>query len=113
MAKSKRKGSPRAQVDKSFRTMLKQWAGSVRAYRHMMAEARKWGGAALRNLRKELGLTQREMADLISVDFSYISKVEREHDQLSANLLLRLESLMSVEEMAKDKGKWVELMSKE
>lgn len=33
-------------------------------------------GVALRRLRREAGVTQRELADRIGVDFSYISKVE-------------------------------------
>ena len=33
-------------------------------------------GARLRGLRKQVGMTQRELADKISVDFSYLSKIE-------------------------------------
>ena len=33
-------------------------------------------GTRLRQLRKQAGMTQRELADLVSVDFSYLSKIE-------------------------------------
>jgi len=33
-------------------------------------------GVRLRELRKQAGLTQRELADRVNVDFSYISKIE-------------------------------------
>lgn len=33
-------------------------------------------GTRLRELRKRLGMTQRELAELVSVDFSYLSKIE-------------------------------------
>jgi transcriptional regulator with XRE-family HTH domain len=33
-------------------------------------------GARLRELRKRLGMTQRELAELVGVDFSYLSKIE-------------------------------------
>lgn len=35
-------------------------------------------GQALRNLRRKKGITQRELATNISVDFSYISKLEND-----------------------------------
>jgi HTH-type transcriptional regulator, competence development regulator len=35
-------------------------------------------GQALRDLRHEKGISQRELADRVGVDFSYISKVENE-----------------------------------
>ena len=33
-------------------------------------------GVRLRELRKQAGLTQRELADRVNVDFSYLSKIE-------------------------------------
>ena len=33
-------------------------------------------GEKLRELRKEAGLTQRELADKVNVDFNYVSKIE-------------------------------------
>ena len=33
-------------------------------------------GARLRELRKQLGLTQRELANIVNVDFTYLSKIE-------------------------------------
>ena len=33
-------------------------------------------GTKLRQLRKQAGMTQRELADLVNVDFSYLSKIE-------------------------------------
>ena len=38
-------------------------------------EAKQFG-AKLRELRKRLSMTQRELAELVGVDFSYLSKIE-------------------------------------
>ena len=35
-------------------------------------------GQALRDLRREKGVSQRELADKVGVDFSYISKIEND-----------------------------------
>ena len=36
-------------------------------------------GQALRSLRREKGVSQRELAQKVGVDFSYISKLENDH----------------------------------
>jgi DNA-binding XRE family transcriptional regulator len=110
MGKRKRR-SARAKIDREFRDTMKRWAGTVRAFRHVLDEAKVWGGDAVLNLRRELGLTQRQMADALGVDFTYLSKIERRRERLSANLILSLESFMSIEERAKKRGKWNELVS--
>lgn len=35
-------------------------------------------GSRIRELRKALGLTQRQLADLVGIDFTYLSKIEND-----------------------------------
>lgn len=56
----------------------------------MSAERRLYVGPALRRLRRDLGLTQSDMAADLEVSPSYIALLERNHRPLSAEVLLRL-----------------------
>jgi predicted transcriptional regulator/DNA-binding XRE family transcriptional regulator len=56
----------------------------------MSAERRLYVGPSLRRLRRDLGLTQADMAADLDVSASYIALLERNHRPLSAELLLRL-----------------------
>lgn len=56
----------------------------------MPAERRLYVGPSLRRLRRDLGLTQSDMASDLEVSPSYIALLERNHRPLSAELLLRL-----------------------
>ena len=56
----------------------------------MPAERRLYVGPSLRRLRRDLGLTQSDMAGDLEVSPSYIALLERNHRPLSAELLLRL-----------------------
>ncbi|WP_337187356.1 short-chain fatty acyl-CoA regulator family protein [Phenylobacterium sp.] len=56
----------------------------------MTAERRLYVGPSLRRLRRDLGLTQADMAADLDVSASYIALLERNHRPLSAELLLRL-----------------------
>lgn len=56
----------------------------------MPAERRLYVGPSLRRLRRDLGLTQSDMAADLEVSPSYIALLERNHRPLSAELLLRL-----------------------
>ncbi|MDZ4369928.1 MAG: short-chain fatty acyl-CoA regulator family protein [Phenylobacterium sp.] len=56
----------------------------------MTAERRLYVGPSLRRLRRDLGLTQADMAADLEVSASYIALLERNHRPLSAELLLRL-----------------------
>ena len=56
----------------------------------MPAERRLYVGPSLRRLRRDLGLTQADMAADLEVSASYVALLERNHRPLSAEMLLRL-----------------------
>lgn len=56
----------------------------------MPSERRLYVGPSLRRLRRDLGLTQADMASDMDVSPSYIALLERNHRPLSAEMLLRL-----------------------
>lgn len=56
----------------------------------MSSERRLYVGPSLRRLRRDLGLTQADMAADLDVSASYIALLERNHRPLSAEMLLRL-----------------------
>lgn len=56
----------------------------------MSTERRLYVGANLRRMRRDLGLTQADMASDLEVSASYIALLERNHRPLSAEMLLRL-----------------------
>ncbi len=56
----------------------------------MAAERRLYVGPRLRRLRRNLGLTQADMAANLDVSASYIALLERNHRPLSADMLMRL-----------------------
>ena len=56
----------------------------------MSSERRLYVGANLRRMRRDLGLTQADMASDLDVSASYIALLERNHRPLSAEMLLRL-----------------------
>ena len=56
----------------------------------MPAERRLYIGPNLRRLRRDLGLTQADMAADLEVSASYVALLERNHRPLSAEMLLRL-----------------------
>ena len=56
----------------------------------MPGERRLYVGPSLRRLRRDLGLTQSDMAADLEVSASYIALLERNHRPLSAEMLLRL-----------------------
>ncbi|WP_300575728.1 short-chain fatty acyl-CoA regulator family protein [Phenylobacterium sp.] len=56
----------------------------------MSTERRLYVGANLRRMRRDLGLTQADMAADLEVSASYIALLERNHRPLSAEMLLRL-----------------------
>ena len=53
-------------------------------------ERRLYVGPSLRRLRRDLGLTQADMAADLEVSASYVALLERNHRPLSAEMLLRL-----------------------
>ncbi len=56
----------------------------------MPADRRLYVGPSLRRLRRDLGLTQADMAADLEVSASYIALLERNHRPLSAEVLLKL-----------------------
>ena len=56
----------------------------------MPSDRRLYVGPSLRRLRRDLGLTQADMAADLEVSASYIALLERNHRPLSAEVLLRL-----------------------
>lgn len=56
----------------------------------MSAPRRLYVGPSLRRLRRDLGLTQADMASDLEVSASYVALLERNHRPLSAEMLLRL-----------------------
>jgi predicted transcriptional regulator/transcriptional regulator with XRE-family HTH domain len=56
----------------------------------MATERRLYVGPSLRRLRRDLGLTQADMAQDLEVSASYIALLERNHRPLSAEMLVRL-----------------------
>lgn len=56
----------------------------------MPADRRLYVGPSLRRLRRDLGLTQADMAADLEVSASYIALLERNHRPLSAEVLMRL-----------------------
>jgi predicted transcriptional regulator/transcriptional regulator with XRE-family HTH domain len=56
----------------------------------MPTDRRLYVGPSLRRLRRDLGLTQADMAADLEVSASYIALLERNHRPLSAEVLLRL-----------------------
>lgn len=63
----------------------------------MAVERRLYAGANLRRLRRDLGLTQADMAADLEVSASYIALLERNHRPLSAEMLLRLAQTYKVD----------------
>lgn len=58
-------------------------------------------GQTVRALRKEHGLSQRQLAELVDVDFTYISKIENDHldHSPSVRTLVRLAEALQVDEL--------------
>ena len=72
----------------------------------MPNERRLYVGPSLRRLRRDLGLTQSDMAADLEVSASYIALLERNHRPLSAEMLLRLAQTykMDIAALAGDGG---------
>jgi transcriptional regulator with XRE-family HTH domain len=53
-------------------------------------------GEVLKGIRNDRGITQRELAKLVGVDFTYISKIEHDSQVLSEDKLLAIEVALGV-----------------
>jgi DNA-binding XRE family transcriptional regulator len=63
---------------------------SERAYRETLQQIQAQGAELFKAIRAEHSLTQRQLADILSVDFSFISKVENGHLRPGKPVLTRL-----------------------
>src|SRR5579862_6552088 len=63
----------------------------------MPTDRRLYIGPRLRRLRRDLGLTQADMASDLEVSASYIALLERNNRPLTADLLLRLSQAYNVD----------------
>jgi predicted transcriptional regulator len=64
-------------------------------YRSAIKELQEESPTLLFDIRVHLKLTQRELADRLGVDFSYISKIENGHMKLSRPMLMKLRALVT------------------
>jgi DNA-binding XRE family transcriptional regulator len=64
------------------------------AYQEAVRLAQDQGPALVREARKRLGLTQRELAEKIGVNYTYISKIENGHSRPSRPVLAALAELL-------------------
>ncbi len=72
----------------------------------MAAERAVYMGPRIRRLRRDLGLTQADMADDLAISASYVALIERNQRPLTADMLLRLARTykLDVAELAGDGG---------
>src|SRR5271155_2098140 len=63
----------------------------------MATGQRLYVGPSLRRIRRDLGLTQSDMAADLEVSASYIALLERNHRPLSAEMLVRLAETYKVD----------------
>jgi predicted transcriptional regulator len=70
--------------------LLNLLASSERTYRDALQQIQAQGAELFKAIRTEYSLTQRQLADILSVDFSFISKVENGHIRPGKPVLARL-----------------------
>ena len=72
----------------------------------MPPDRRLYMGPRIRRLRRDLGLTQQDMANDLEISASYVALLERNHRPLTAELLLRLARTYKLDmaELAGDDG---------
>ena len=70
-----------------------------RVYRAAIKEAQAQGGGLIKEARKALGLTQRQLAERLRLDPTYISKIENGRMVPSKNVLRHIAQLMAGEEI--------------
>lgn len=70
--------------------LLQQLIDAERQYRDVLKQVQTHGAELFKAVRQEHGLTQREFADILEVDFSFISKVENGHIRPGKPVLSRL-----------------------
>lgn len=83
----------------SMEELLQRLVIADRAYRAVIKEAQAEGGALVREARTSLGLTQRELAAKMRVNFTYVSKIENGKQAPSKPFLRHLAQIMAGEEI--------------
>ncbi len=63
-------------------------------YRAAQEAVQRDGAAVIREARKQLGLTQRDLAEKLHVSFTYISKIENGHVRIGQDTLMALVELV-------------------
>src|SRR5450432_3164499 len=63
----------------------------------MPKDRRLYVGPRLRRMRRDLGLTQADMAADLEISASYVALLERNHRPLTADLLVRLTTTYNVD----------------
>ena len=81
----------------SIELILQQLINAQRAYRASLDAIQAQAPELFKSIRKQRNLTQRELAFLIAVDFSFISKVENGHMRPGRPVLARLAAYLSEE----------------
>lgn len=74
--------------------MLDRLITAEAEYKAAIKELQEDGAVLLFDIRTHLKLTQRELADKLGVDYTYISKLENGHMKLSRPMLSKLRSLV-------------------
>lgn len=76
--------------------LLTQLVETSAAYQAAVKRAQEQGPDLVRTARKQLGLTQRALAEKLGVDYTYISKIENGHSRPSKPVLAALAELLRV-----------------
>lgn len=77
--------------------MLRQLVQAERTYRDTLLTIQALGPELFRSVREEHKLTQRQLADILHVDFSFISKVENGHIRPGKPVLERMAQWLNEE----------------
>ena len=77
--------------------LLRQLIEAERAYKTVLHLVQERGAELFRATRDERGLTQRQLAAMLGVDFSFISKVENGHLRPGKPVLRRLAAFLADE----------------
>ena len=85
--------------ERKFNTMtandlLQRLIDAERVYKAVLHQVQEQGAELFKAVRNERGLTQRQLADALGVDFSFISKVENGHLRPGKPVLQRLAAFL-------------------
>lgn len=75
--------------------VLRQLAEAQQTYRKALDSVQAQAPELFKSVRQQYGLTQRDFADALKVDFSFISKVENGHLRPGKPVLQRLAAYLA------------------